>query len=739
MHINSVRYIHIIIIFFLALTLYVSSTSSAIAAGVTVDSSTDKRIIKPRDNTSAISTDKKVIIKNKNTTTPQQAPKGGLTSTRLKILEFSKEFEKLSTAINVTGQQYLNLRWETNQANAVKGRWEVKSKSNNNQVVASGYTSSAPAPGKFAQFSLPEATFLQANPPSQNVIFTITVRPVDASNQPVGNGSTAVQVTQLSSGNIPAMTKFNDGAVFPSVEIISFKEKIGMVKNTQIYYAGADVKLRISNKGKKKTDSVRVKIKDFNVLLRHNSPGVVVSRLNPGKSKVINIHLDAVLPAPKSQTPQAAQHRQWRRWYKAKCGADLRALMDWHGSQNKMPFNAHKEILLAFEGWGDYATSSPSQRICANGQCVKMCDIEKDIRKQLDGHAVGYAFFAGRYPKFGAGGLARTKANGTEIPFTSKTKITVASVAKMVTAIAAIRILAQNNVSLDAPVGPYFPADWNVGNFFQSVTFSQFLSQTSGIKDYGNVAMTYAQLKTFFEQTVPNNVTTTCQPSSVVNPPNPVNMNNPNFCYSNYNTGIMRILLPRVANMTVDNNLATRPQTLADQYEQLVQQNVFDLVGQNSVRCAPPSSNNHAYAYNFPGDKAGYSWGNVDLSCGAAGWYLSVEDLAKVLLSINARDGKIFTETSGNSQFNAMRTRNFGLDINSATQMEKNGGWSQGCDSNGANCGSITTSASIFGPVTGPNIIGILFINSDISGGTSNGLGARQVMTNAYNNALKPQ
>ena len=185
--------------------------------------------------------------------------------------------------------------------------------------------------------------------------------------------------------------------------------------------------------------------------------------------------------------------------------------------------------------------------------------------------------------------------------------------------------------------------------------------------------------------------------------------------------------------------MATRPQTLADQYEQLVQQNTFDLVGQPDVLCAPPSSNNNAFAYNFPGDKAGYNWGNVDLSCGAAGWYLSVEDLAKVLLSINARDGKIFTETPGNSQFTAMRSRNLGLDINTTTQLEKNGGWSMGCDDNGANCGSISTSASIFGPVNGPNIIGILFINSNVSGGASDSLGARQVMTNAYNHALRPE
>ena len=51
--------------------------------------------------------------------------------------------------------------------------------------------------------------------------------------------------------------------------------------------------------------------------------------------------------------------------------------------------------------------------------------------------------------------------------------------------------------------------------------------------------------------------------------------------------------------------------------------------------------------------------------------------------------------------------------------------------------GSITTSVAIFGPVTGPRIVGVLFINSNISGGPNSGKGAREVLEKAYNDALK--
>jgi hypothetical protein len=103
--------------------------------------------------------------------------------------------------------------------------------------------------------------------------------------------------------------------------------------------------------------------------------------------------------------------------------------------------------------------------------------------------------------------------------------------------------------------------------------------------------------------------------------------------------------------------------------------------------------------------------------------------MAKVLFSINARDGRILVETSTQSQLDQMRTGYWGLDNwNNTNFMEKNGGW-------GANGTNITTTAAIFGPVTGPNVVGVLFVNSDISGGGS----AKQVLINAYNNALQPK
>ncbi len=556
----------------------------------------------------------------------------------------------------------------------------------------------------------------------------------------------AITVAMFYAGNRagamgPTQVQFGGGAVFPSVSLLNYNEKIGVVPLTQLHFAGADVTLRISNKGKTPTDPMWLNLKDNNLLMRQNTPRVSLPSLKPGASQTVMIHLDAILPPPTSQMPQEKQYSQWDQKYKDNCGVELRTVMDWRGPQSQTPIDDHQDTVLTEDGFNVSANSV----ICADKQCVKPCQIAKNVHQQLDGHAVGYAFFVGQYPKFDAGGQARTSADGPERDFTPSTKITVASVSKMVTAIAAVRILAKHGVQLNQSIGQFLPSDWMVSQFVKDMTFEQLLSQSSGIRDYGNGPNDYAGLKKFFTQTVTDGAPATCDPKDgngnlITLPPGQGMITKGiNRCYSNYNFGIFRILLPKIAGLPEDKNLVTRPQTLADQYVKLVQQNVFDLVGQPGVSCKPPTQNpaasSYAFAYRYPGSKSGFDWVDNSLGCGAAGWYLSVEDISKVLISLNAGDGKILTK----DQVETMRQKQLGWDVDKDTEVEKNGGWGARCDAFGKKCETISTSVAIFGPVTGPRVIGVLFINSDISGGPSNGGGAAGVLENAYKNALSPK
>jgi CubicO group peptidase (beta-lactamase class C family) len=366
--------------------------------------------------------------------------------------------------------------------------------------------------------------------------------------------------------------------------------------------------------------------------------------------------------------------------------------------------------------------------VCDNTRCVSITAVYANISARLDGKVVGYACSVGQSLTYQAHGQARTGANAPAQPFLSSTKIPVASVSKVVTALAAIRILAKHGISLDSDIGGHLPADWTLDPHVAAITFRQLLSHRSGIKDYGNVQQTYAQLKTFFTQTVDPTKNTQCTGAAVLNPANPINANNKSPCYSNYNFAIFRILLPIIDGFVDDP--ANRAAKLAAAYVKIVQTNVFEPVGAIGVDSKPPvagpQATAYAFSYQFPGSSPGVDWKDDTLIVGAAGWYLSVEDIAKVLSSLNRNDGRILTP----AQVQDMQTTPLGWDtLTDGTGyrwIEKNGGW-------GANNTTVSTSIALFGP----GVLGVLFMNSDISG--EPGIGAATVLHDAYMKALTPK
>src|SRR5580700_6104084 len=92
-----------------------------------------------------------------------------------------------------------------------------------------------------------------------------------------------------------------------------------------------------------------------------------------------------------------------------------------------------------------------SERAPDATQGVTIADVCRNVAQLLDGKVVGYACSVG-----GASisafshGCARTTANGLAQAFAPSTKIPVASVSKVLTALAAIRILAKHKVELNS-------------------------------------------------------------------------------------------------------------------------------------------------------------------------------------------------------------------------------------------------------------------------------------------------
>jgi len=359
-------------------------------------------------------------------------------------------------------------------------------------------------------------------------------------------------------------------------------------------------------------------------------------------------------------------------------------------------------------GWSVTSAVTIAEKVCDATQCVLIADVYNNIAARLDGKVVGYACTVGS-ASLGAysHGQARTSANAPARMFLPSTKIPVASVSKVVTALAAIRVLAKHNVSLDSGIGGHVPSDWQLDSHVATITFRQLLSHRSGIKDYGNNDQSYATLKNFFTQSVDPTKNTKCQPASVVNPANPINPNDKSPCYSNYNFGIFRVLLPMIDGFVDDP--ANRAAKLAAAYIKIVEKNVFEPVGAQGIDAKPPATgpqtNAYAFSYKYPGTTSGYDWGDDSLGVGAAGWYLAIDDIARVLYSLNKNDGRILTS----AQLQDMQATPLGWDTKTDSKgyrwVEKNGGW-------GANGTTISTSIALFGP----GVFGALFMNSDVLG-----------------------
>lgn len=119
----------------------------------------------------------------------------------------------------------------------------------------------------------------------------------------------------------------------------------------------------------------------------------------------------------------------------------------------------------------------------------------------------------------GGGGDARIEIDG-QLNFTSTTRMEIASISKLITAAATVKLLSDQGKSLTDTIGEYFPASWDVDGDVASLTFEDLLLHNTGF-DVRRVK--YADLK-----------------EAVANGPDTVQT--PDYNTTNYS--LLRILLP---------------------------------------------------------------------------------------------------------------------------------------------------------------------------------------------------
>lgn len=270
------------------------------------------------------------------------------------------------------------------------------------------------------------------------------------------------------------------------------------------------------------------------------------------------------------------------------------------------------------------------------GDHVEALDIGQmgeKISKALAGNCVGYAatVSAGsRVPV--AGGLRRTAADSPSRPSSTSARVNVASVAKPITAVAVLQLLAAKRLSINTKILAYLPSDWTKGPNVNTITFRELLTHTSGIRN--DQPETYANLKKLFAKGINlADKLKTCDGSASGD------------CYQNANYSLFRIIIPYLKGGYVapSTNKATH---VSAAYMAYMNQKVFGPAGISTVSLKPASTE-PTLCYPFPaGSVKGIDFGDWTNQAGGAGYHLSSDDLAAFLAKL--RDGTLLSAQSRN-------------------------------------------------------------------------------------------
>jgi CubicO group peptidase (beta-lactamase class C family) len=241
---------------------------------------------------------------------------------------------------------------------------------------------------------------------------------------------------------------------------------------------------------------------------------------------------------------------------------------------------------------------------------------------------------------------AKAPQDGSE-SWTPDVELHVASVSKLVTAMAMTQLMIEKGISPDAQIIDYLPDYWAKGPNIQYIVFRNLMNHTSGL--------TGPDIFDFqiMEKAIADGI------SLDPNAPNHLG----NYAYHNLNFGLCRILLA-VMNGTINKSANFTP-LFNDQfwdwvtittYTQYAQSKIFGPAGVSGATLDHPGT--AGLAYKGPGDTVkGWNSGNLESVSGAAGWHLSVDQVLNVMGAFR-RGGSIVTSQAAQG----MLDNGFGVD-----------------------------------------------------------------------------
>jgi len=239
-----------------------------------------------------------------------------------------------------------------------------------------------------------------------------------------------------------------------------------------------------------------------------------------------------------------------------------------------------------------------------------------NLANGLSQHSIKYGFVLqyGLYQTSKAGGLKRTDADPPKTDFMLSYRFNPASVTKVITATAVLKLLDRNKYSLDTTIAAFLPSTWVTHPTIRKITFRMLLLHRGGFIDSLVPADNYTGLQQYVQSGIDTN-------------------NIGKYNYSNAAYDLCRILIPYLQGYhnNATSNIDAETYSLFVKY---MQDSIYTPLNIQNVQYTPPVNYQTLFYSYPPGTSNGTDFRNSSPGPGSAGVQLSIKELSTFLFNL---------------------------------------------------------------------------------------------------------